>query len=189
MKTFSGRRASQNEFELRSLISLFKNKEVKRYAEIGARDGDTFHEVMINLPVGSYGLAVDLPGGLWGKSTTVHNLRKAVSDLREKGYDVHYILGDSTDPRIIKKVKSHGLFDAALIDGDHTLEGVTKDWENYKDCASIVAFHDIVGQGQAEKVHNNPVEVPEFWAKVKEDYEVSEYVDAGSKMGIGVIHK
>jgi hypothetical protein len=188
LKTFSGRRASQNKFELESFADLLVKNGVTRYLEIGARDGDTFHHVMSSLPKGSYGLAVDLPGGLWGKSTTGLSLRAAVADLKEKGYDVHCILGNSVEPKTIAAVHKAGPFDAALIDGDHTLKGVTLDWNNYHRVAPIIAFHDIVGTGQYEKVHKNRVEVPILWSQIKATYSNTvEFVDTDSKMGIGVV--
>jgi hypothetical protein len=187
VKTFSGRKPSQNEFELRSFIEWLQANNVKRYLEIGARHGDTFHEVMINLPVGSYGLAVDLPGGLWGKSTTALSLQQAVDDLRQRGYVIDVILGDSTKADVINRVAQFAPFGAVLIDGDHRYEGVKSDWINYRDMAEIIAFHDIVGHGQIEKVHGNQVEVPRFWAEIKLENEcVVEFVAPGSTMGIGV---
>jgi hypothetical protein len=187
LKTFSGRSASQNEFELRSFIEFLRKSDVNSYLEIGARHGDTFHEVMINLPAGSYGMAVDMPGALWGKKSSVDSLQKAVADLRVRGYTIDVIIGDSTAPKIIEKVKSKAPFGAALIDGDHTLIGVKKDWDNYKEVSHIIAFHDIVGAGQIEKVHGNLVEVPQFWSKLKATQkDVIEFVDKDSLMGIGV---
>lgn len=186
-KTFSGRRASQMTFEIDSLVSLFKNKGVTRYLEIGARDGDTFHYIMSSLPVGSVGVAVDLPAGLWGKNGTQDNLKKACEDLSKKGYDVRFVLGDSTSREIIENV--YGDYDAILIDGDHTLEGVSMDYENYGWMSDIVAFHDIVGFNEKEKAHNNPVEVPLFWSRIKKGKDYREFVDEGSTMGIGVLCK
>lgn len=150
LKTFSGRNASQNEFELRGFIQLLQDRGVTRYLEVGARHGDTFHEVMTSLPAGSVGVAVDLPGGLWGKKTTGKSLQEAADDLRIKGYEIHVLLGDSTHSAVIERVAALGRFDAALIDGDHRYEGAKADWFNYGPLAELVAFHDIVGEGQAD---------------------------------------
>jgi hypothetical protein len=183
--TFSGRVASQMEDELKGYIELLKSRNVLKYLEIGARHGDTFHEIMINLPKGSLGVAVDLPGALWGKRTTADALRKAVTDLRKRGYEAHYILGDSRSEEVLKTVRAFAPFDAVLIDGDHTYQGVKTDYVNYSPFAPLIAFHDITGDGQREKVYGNPVEVPRFWNELKGNK--TEFVAEGSKMGIGVI--
>ncbi|MFS2047563.1 hypothetical protein ACEN9J_03145 [Variovorax sp. Varisp41] len=186
LKTFSGRRASQDEFELRSFIALLLEHGVTRYGEIGSREGDTFHEVMSSLPAGAVGVACDLPGGLWGKSTTGRKLQAAVSDLGRLGYEASTLLGDSTDADVIRSVAALGPFDAILIDGDHTYAGVKADWENYRGLARLIAFHDIAGEGQAEKVQGRPVEVHRLWNEIKsQGYRTVEFVSPGSRMGIG----
>lgn len=187
LKTFSGRNPSQNEFELRSFIKLLADVGATSYLEVGARHGDTFHEVMSSLPAGSYGVAVDLPGGLWGTKSSVETLHKVAEDLRSKGYKIDVIIGDSTARPIIDRVRAKGPFSAVLIDGDHTYKGVKKDWANYHKMAPLIALHDIVGTGQEEKVHHKPVEVPIFWEELKNSHDnVFEFIDKDSKMGIGV---
>lgn len=187
LTTFSGRRASQDEGELTAFCDYLRAAGVKAYAEIGAREGDTFHHVVTALGEGSRGVAVDLPGGLWGKSTTGLQLSAAVDDLSDWAHNVRMILGDSTGPTTIHAVRSYGPYDAILIDGDHTYEGVKADWEAYRDLAPIIAFHDIVGEGQFERVTRRGVEVPKLWAEIKASgANVVEFVSPGSAMGIGV---
>lgn len=184
--TRSGRRASQDAAELSGLISLLKEREVLRYLEIGARHGDTFWDVMRALPVGSVGVAVDLPGGAWGKKSSRHSLKECVSELQRLGYRVSGIFGDSTALATRRLVDSRGPYDAILIDGDHRYDGVKADWQHYGELAPIIAFHDIVGSEQRDAV-GNPVEVPQLWSEIAPLHEHRTFVSPGSKMGIGAI--
>lgn len=200
LTTFSGRNASQNEYELRSFITELRARNVHRYLEIGARHGDTFHEVMTSLPRGSIGVAVDFPGALWGINSSKRSLEKVVNDLNQRGYKTFALFGDSKSKETIDAVKRLGCldrdggegswhFDAALIDGDHTYDGVVADWENYAGCAPAIAFHDIVGADQFEKVTNRMVEVPKLWAQLKQQHAHIEFIANDSKMGIGLLWK
>lgn len=187
LKTLSGRRASQDEDELNGFIALLKSERVESYLEIGSREGDTFYDVVRTLPVGSHAVAVDLPGALWGKRTTGKQLYKAADALRLKGYVVTVILGNSTNEKVVEAIRSHGPFDAALIDGDHRYEGAQADWLHFGSMARLVAFHDIVGHGQAERVHGNKVEVPRLWSEIKAEHRCAEFITQGSSMGIGCV--
>lgn len=188
LKTRSGRRASQNEAELLGFIELLRSEDVGRYLEIGARHGDTFHDVMLSLPVGCVGVAVDLPGGLWGTVKSRASLDDAIADLNARGYRCSAVYGDSQTDATRRIVQGRGPYDAILIDGDHSLAGVTRDWEAYRGMAPLVAFHDIVGYGEAEKVSGQAVEVPRLWAEIKDSgLRTAEFVAPGSTMGIGVV--
>lgn len=201
LHTRSGRNPSQDPQELDAFIELLQKKHVRRYLEIGARHGDTFYEVMTRLPHGSTGVAIDLPGGPWGKSSSVHDLLDAVDALCERGYTAHYLLADSQ--QLSTREQAIALaprgrfdnypFDAVLIDGDHRYAGVARDWELYGLLAPIVAFHDIAGEGQTTKDKKAlPVEVPRFWAELRKQPALAasmfhEFISHDSKMGIGVV--
>jgi len=193
LKTRSGRKASQRADELLPLIGLIQGQGARSYLEIGARHGDTWHEVMRHLPVGSIGVAVDLPGGRWGTTKSAAHLREAREDLRRMGYRAHTLFGDSGDPGMIERVakrrrEAGGLFDAALIDGDHLYAGVSADWRTYGAMARLVAFHDVAGHGETTRDgQSTPVEVPRLWAEIRGGYRSIEIVGEGSTMGFGVI--
>lgn len=199
-ETFSGRIASQRTEELDGFIGELTRSGARSYLEIGARHGDTFHSVMSSLPVGSVGVAVDLPGGAWGVDSSRSALNRAVDDLKAKGYRVAAVYGDSTSDIVTKEVlglmAAFGVvgFDAALIDGDHRYEGVKSDWEIWGPLARVVAFHDIAGEGVFQRTQGYSVEVPRLWSELKATLPASvakvEYVGEGEPlMGIGVLIK
>ncbi len=188
LTTFSGRRPSQNEQELSGFVALLVEHGVRKYLEVGAREGDTVHFVVSNVPSIEYALAIDLPGGLWGKKSTGAQLALASAALKADGRACDYLLADSTTEAAQRVIAEHGPYDAILIDGDHTYEGVKADWEAYGNLAPIVAFHDIVGHDQSEKVSHRAVEVPRLWAEIKASgRKTVEFIAPGSAMGIGVV--
>lgn len=193
LKTFSGVAACQVESELQAFIDLLVAHGVRRYLEIGSRHGDTFHEVMRHLPAGSVGVAVDLPDSAWGMPKTRASLESAVADLVSMGFSASAVFGDSRTPATRAIVAGRGPFDAILIDGDHTLEGVTADWMNYGELAPVVGFHDIADTMRTNR-RGERIDVPKFWSALKSTTVGSnrrflEFVGPGSTMGIGVVVK
>lgn len=184
-KTLSGETAGQFEIELSMLIDLAVSQGVRSYLEIGARHGDTFHRAMSALPKGSAGVAVDMPGGLWGKPKTDTALNRRIAELNGMGYNTRAVYGDSHSEKTVTDVSQSAPFDLVFIDADHTYEAVKKDWELYCPMAKLVAFHDIVGHGQ--KCRRFPVEVPRLWAEIAPGRRWTQFIAPGSKMGIGVI--
>lgn len=190
LKTFSGRRASQSEYELGEFVKLLQQHNVTRYLEIGARHGDTFHHVMTSLPPGSVGVAVDLPGGNWGTEKSRKALERVIADLNARGYKTSSVFGDSRTSATISIVARRGPYDAALIDGDHTYEGVASDFVNYGSLARLVAFHDIDGHGMRSNDEKSlEVEVPKFWKEISAGRRCVEFIERENPrpMGIGVL--
>jgi hypothetical protein len=186
LRTRSGRNASQRADELLPFIALLKERGVTSYLEIGARHGDTFYHVMRSLPRGSRGLAIDMPGGAWGTIKSVQSLMAAVNDLDACGYEVSTVMASSQLGCTVTQARKLAPFGAILIDGDHRYAGVKSDWELYGQMAPIVAFHDIVGDGQADAA-GNKVEVPRLWSELKAGHKTIEFVGPDSLMGIGVV--
>lgn len=55
--------------------------------------------------------------------------------------DVIHIVADSQLSSTVDLLRRD--YDLVFIDGDHTYEGVRRDWENYGPMGKCVAFHDI----------------------------------------------
>lgn len=184
--TFSGQKSVQKEEEIQGFIDLLIKHNVKSYLEIGCGHGDTFHRVMSALPVGSKGVTVDLPESCWGLNDSKNFLELAAWDLQNKGYDITTFFGSSRDTNIIDQVRQLAPFDAILIDGDHSYEGVKADTINYAHMGKIIAFHDIADSMRPNR-KGEKIEVPLFWKQLSIKHETAEFIAKDSDMGIGVI--
>jgi len=101
---------------------------------------------------------------------------------------IYSILNDShleeTKIELLKIIKK---IDVLLIDGDHSYEGVKKDFEMYSPLMNengLIFFHDILFHP-----FNHGCEVNLFWRKLKEKYETKEFIDNNDINwgGIGLI--
>lgn len=180
--------ALQDENELRLFLDLIRDQKVKSYLEVGAKFGGTFRAVGGVLPKGSKMVAVDMPHAsrAWPQSSV--SLKNHISDLLADGQNASAIWGDSTDPMIIEQVRAAGPFDLILIDANHTLPFVTKDWENYGTMGRMVAFHDIAWR-RLPGFDGVPIDVPQFWNSIKEGFVYREIkcCPSGKNNGIGVL--
>lgn len=186
-RTFSGLAAVQVKDELEHFIKIIVEQDVRSYLEIGCGRGDTFHEIVSHLPKGSRAMAVDLPDSGWGFNDSRKQLIAACEDLSRQGYDVRCLFGDSKGKEMIDAVNEVEPFDLVFIDGDHTLAGVTADWENYGGKGKMTAFHDIADTMMPNGL-KEVIEVPRFWKGLKRArLSTTELIAQNSTMGIGII--
>lgn len=74
--------------------------------------------------------------------------------------------------------------DFIFIDGDHTVEGVTADYNDYREFVrpgGIIAFHDIV---ESQPVVSN--QVYHLWKKLKQEAVTEEFVNDPKQCGFGI---
>lgn len=105
------------------------------------------------------------------------------------------IVGDSHDPDTkleLEKRLGDDLIDFLFIDGDHTFEGVQKDFEMYGSLVrpgGIIAFHDIM-RDPNRVPHHAGVDCRRFFNRIKNNYasmEIWNGVRGDDGPGIGVI--
>lgn len=108
--------------------------------------------------------------------------------------------GSSYEEQTLNKVKHHlrgNRIDILFIDGDHTFNGVSKDFEMYFPLVKeggIIAFHDIVPDYLSKFGKNTGMwvgDVPKFWEKIKDKFEYYEIIENSNQdgKGIGIIRK
>lgn len=151
---FSGCRWPQHRVEVDCFVSALQEAGSKSYLEIGCLNGDTVHYVAKRLPVGSTIVAVDKPRSHEMYADAPDNLIRAIGDLRDNGYNAHVIFGDSHSDYTLRKVQAFSHFDAILIDGDHSKEGVELDWLDYGPMGNIVGFHDAHKMSNVKTVYD-----------------------------------
>jgi cephalosporin hydroxylase len=185
MKTYKNH-PLQHPQELEELVQFFQIENIKSYLEIGCKYGGSLWRIASGLPAETKIVAVNLPAG-----DQTPSLKECINELRKRGHDATLILGDSTHTSIVDQVKQHAPFDACLIDANHTLPYVRRDWENYGPMARIVCFHDIGffrPDGHPQKnlpVYN--IQVPIFWKEIKDQYRHQEIRHDKQDNGVGIL--
>lgn len=177
-------KALQVDGEVAWLTDLLRREEVRSYLEVGSKYGGSLWRIARTLPPGSRVVAIDMP---FGDQSNLPHLRECVAELKKLGYDAHLILGDSTAGQVVAQAGRLGPFDACLIDANHLTPYITKDWENYGPMSRIVAFHDISWRMHEGRRSKTPIEVPEFWAKIKNGYRHEQIQLEPRDNGIGVL--
>lgn len=182
---------SQVRDEILELLKILNNIKPKVVLEIGTANGGTLFLLSHVASRDATLISVDLPAGMFGGGypTWKIPLYKSFALSNQK---IHLIRADSHSQSTLERVKSilNGKeIDFLFIDGDHTYEGVKKD---FKMCSplvkngGIIAFHDIV-PGPKENVGG----VPKFWQEIKDRYEAREIVKDWNQggYGIGLVYK
>jgi predicted O-methyltransferase YrrM len=179
--------------EITGFLRLLEAEPPQSVLEIGtARGGTLFLLTRVALPEALL-VSIDLKHGQFGGGYPAWRGRLYRSFARE-AQRVELVVGDSHEPRTreqVQRLLDGKSIDLLFIDGDHSYEGVKKDFADYAPLVrsgGLVAFHDIVPGGPGK--HGDPGGVPTFWSELKTTHpdatELVEDWDWGS-CGIGVV--
>lgn len=134
-------------------------------------------------------ISIDLPKGKFGAGYPKWKvpLYKAFAEGNQK---IYLLREDSHNIKTLDKTKDilgNKKLDFLFIDGDHTYDGVKRDFELYKSLVrkgGIIAFHDIAPHPPKTKC-----EVSKFWNEIKINYKYKEFVEDWKQnwAGIGLI--
>jgi len=170
-------RPRQIKEEITELLKILAEHKPKLILEIGTAEGGTLFLLSRVSSPDAVIISVDLPGGRFGGGYPESRvpLYKSFERYEQKIYlireDSHLVSTANTVEKILEGRK----LDFLLIDGDHTYDGVKKDFEVYSKLVGkggIIAFHDIV-PGLPKYVGG----VPRFWNEIKDDFKHIELVE------------
>ena len=179
-------RPSQIKEEFLELLKIFKEQNSKYILEIGTASGGTLFCFCKLAKNDATLISIDLPEGPFGGGYPEWKIPLYKSFAR-KNSKIHLIRADSHSLETLEKVKNilNGKkIDFLFIDGDHSYQGVKRDFEMYNLLVKkegIIAFHDII-PGPIENVGG----VPEFWKEIKNNFRIQEIVKDRQQGGCGI---
>ena len=160
--------------EILELLRIVDGINPKVIIEIGTANGGTLFLFSRIASEDATIISVDLPGGMFTSKYIKFSGYGGYPKWRIPLYksfalvnqNLHLIKADSHNQATLEEVK--GLLngknvDFLFIDGDHSYEGVKKDFEMYSPLVKdggIIAFHDII----------SACDISKFWSEIKEDY-------------------
>lgn len=178
--------ASQIQGELAALGKILQRLRPKAALEIGTWNGGTLYILTRLADPRATIISVDLPGGGFGGGYSAGRAW-LYRRMARRGQRVHTFRGDSHSDGIFSRARGalqKQPLDYLFIDGDHTYEGVKRDFELYAPLVrdgGVVALHDIV-QGPPENVGG----VPTLWNEVKSRSRHIEIVQDREQKGYGI---
>jgi predicted O-methyltransferase YrrM len=178
----------QIESELQILLNILQKRNIRRMLEIGTAYGGTLFLFARVLNPDSTIISLDLPERTGGyKSFKI----PFYMNFAEKNQRLQLLRNDSHSPSSLSKVKSILLgqkIDFLFIDGDHTYDGVKKDYQMYAPLVckgGLIAFHDICKHPPSWHC-----EVDKFWIEIKTTHLHQEIINNSHQnwAGIGVLY-
>lgn len=198
--------ALQHRDELEDFVSFLRASEPESALEIGTFQGGTLWVWARALGNLRYIACVDKP--VWNEM--IHQRRRELFPTFSEDVQIDVHFGDSHAEGTYEEVASAvgEDVDFLFIDGDHSYEGVSQDFETYRRLVGdtgIIAFHDIKQHAEDprekarrlrrnENLREHQVSVglqrwngvSTFWEEIRNDYTTREFLSHPKQMGAGI---
>jgi cephalosporin hydroxylase len=172
--------------EIAALLKLLQTEQPRNVLEIGTARGGTLFLLSRAASADANLGSIDLPGGEFGGGYD-RIWVPLLKSLPTERQTLKLMRADSHDSRTYEEARrwlAGRPLECLLVDGDHTFEGVRRDFFMYGALVrpgALIAIHDIV-PGPEHRVGG----VPKFWSLVKKVYETRELVDDWGQGGWGI---
>jgi predicted O-methyltransferase YrrM len=192
----------QHRDELGRLLEILRQRNVRTVVEIGTGNGGTLFLLAQAASEDALVVSVDLPAGEFGGGYPIWRaaLYHGFATRRQR---IVLLRRDSHEPETVHellKVLHERQIDFLFIDGDHSYQGVARDFEMYAPLVSptgLIGFHDIIpGLSIPDRFrdrHGDDIscvgDVPRFWQELRARVPTTELVadwDQG-RFGIGLV--
>ncbi len=128
-----GIRSWQYPIQFASYLTYLASKDIRSYVEIGARYGGTFIIVV------EY---IRRFADLYHACSLDIQLAPIMEQHAQDTAGIDYRIGDSQSPQLRRFLGSMS-WDLAFIDGDHSYEGCSTDFQSVRQRSKLIALHDI----------------------------------------------
>jgi len=181
-------KAVQNHEEVRIFLRMIKPnaRSINNYLEIGTSSGGMFYIVDSFLRM----LNPEFQGSV---GVDVLNKIRNFDIYQDKYKSVSFIHGNS---KRVQLPDEH--YSMIFIDGDHTYDGITADYNRFRGMCDIMVFHDIAFYGNLKSgvdsrgLPKNFCGVPKFWYEHKRDgigfKEIIDFDGPHGPLGIGILY-
>jgi cephalosporin hydroxylase len=184
-------RPMQAELEIQGLYERVSKQRPRVVMEIGTCHGGTLYMWCQAASPDATLISLDLPEGEFGGG-----YRECRAGLYQRfsspDQTLHLVRADSHDAATVGRIESllqGRKIDFLFIDGDHTYEGVRRDYELYTPLVApggLVALHDVVKREDQARI-----EVWRFWEELKQaGLRVQEWIETSPgkrSIGIGLV--
>jgi len=189
----------QERSEIDGLLRMVAAIDPTTVLEIGTSNGGSLFLFACVASANALLVSIDLPHGQFGGGYPPWRsvLYRAFATRKQR---IKLMRADSHEATTLEEARvalEGRQVDVLFIDGDHAYEGVKRDFEMYKHLVrdgGIIAFHDIVppspdGPTPKGEAALQGGDVHEFWAEVRGEHKVSEFVEdwKSGRFGIGAI--
>ena len=177
--------AHQLEAEICALLAWVGEIAPRTVCEIGTAMGGTTYLLGQSLPSVTHLIGIDL----------FVRRKQRLRFFARPNQRLTFFDGSSYEPSTVERVKRHlggEKLDLLFIDGDHSLNGVARDFAAYRPFVrdgGIIVFHDIVQDYTTRYGRRTPSYtggVPRFWREIKPLYQTREFIESPEQDGFGI---